>query len=112
MEVQINEAIAWSGKVYLPGLRTIPESLAKALGVYSSEDKPVENEAHGPQNSVLDLLNTGTVSELTDLPTIGKVSAGKIIAARPDFGYSDRDQVESLNDSLSVDWDAVFAYEA
>jgi DNA uptake protein ComE-like DNA-binding protein len=53
-------------------------------------------------------INNATLEEIAGLKGVGKVSARKILSNKPDGGYTDIEQLKSLNIDLDrIDWDVV-----
>jgi DNA uptake protein ComE-like DNA-binding protein len=117
MKVTLTEDKGWKGQVYLKGDREIPEDLAIALGLLQLESGVPDSEVQA--DHWLDLM--AAINQATDpkdlepLPTIGKGAAKQILANRPEAGYSNLDQVRSLNPELGrapyrVDWAKIEQY--
>lgn len=53
-------------------------------------------------------INNATLDEIAGLKGVGKVSARKIVSNKPDGGYTDIEQLKSLNIELDrIDWDVI-----
>ncbi|MEM9448678.1 MAG: hypothetical protein AAGA75_09095 [Cyanobacteria bacterium P01_E01_bin.6] len=129
-----NSDLLWRGTVYLSGQpANLPDDLAIALGINPSPKLPLaepvvfdglpderllhEHEEVLPEddtlviNPTLSMFNSvQDFSELTPIPTVGKVSAQAIIDNRPDEGYESLEQVAELNPDLRCDWKQVEAW--
>ena len=101
MRVQLTQTYFWDRALWGPGETEIPLSLAVALGLlHQAAAAPAQPFPQGITETLpaaLQLINgSDKATDLEILPTVGRGAAKKLLAKRPEGGYTSLDQVQQL----------------
>lgn len=104
----IDFTAAWRSQGWSEDRPTLePESEPISAPSPKPETEPATRHA-----AAVGLINEATsTSQLVVLPSVGQARAVTLLENRPESGYSDMNQIKSLNADLPLDWKAIAAWE-